>query len=362
MTPNEAAFKEIGRRPTLSAEAYEFYLQGEYYFKQRKSPADIEIGIGFLKKAIEKDTTFVLAMVQLAQMYREKVDYDKAFEIYEKALVIAEDNDNLSAMASIYNGIGGLHWRTDELNEALSYMKKAVNIFVSTGNLANEAMTLSNLGIISYSLGEVVRAINYLERALENDVKLGDKYGQGIRLSNIGYMYTEIKEYDKAVNYLMRSVKFFSDLDSQHGLSLAYDNIGKAYFYLNDFNSAIEFYSKAIQIFENIEMDVDLVISLSYKAMCYAEINNTSEALNTIELVKDNTRLLKEETIPVAAYWNLYKTYKLLNKDTPADTCLNKAYSMLMARADKIESAEQRKQFLNQIQDHKDIIQTWEAK
>jgi TolB-like protein/tetratricopeptide (TPR) repeat protein len=362
LSPNNMAVREIGRKPTLNAEAYEFYLKGKFYYRTRKSNADTEIATGFLKKAIELDPEFVLPMVQLGETYREKAEYNSAIEVYEEALIIANEYNILTAKASILNGMAGTNWRLGNMDKAHEYTMQALEVFEKVGDFANEAMVLSNLGILNYTFGNYKITMEYWERALEIDKRLDDKYGESIRLSNISTVYIENGEFKKALEYLMSSVPIYLEFGEQQGLALAYDNIAKVYFHQKKYLLAIEYFQKAIGIFDIIEEKVELLSALSHVALCEAELEKESDALNVIEIFDEKIKLVEEDAIPVIAYWNLYQVYSKFNKSNKAEVSLNHAYRLLMKRAEKIGSSEQREKFLNEISENKTIITTWEKK
>ena len=66
LSPQEK--KRLTRRPTQDTEAYHLYLKGRYCWNKRTSE-DIQRGIGFFKRAIEKDPNFALAHAGLSDSY-----------------------------------------------------------------------------------------------------------------------------------------------------------------------------------------------------------------------------------------------------------------------------------------------------
>src|SRR5205814_7602492 len=56
------------QRPTVSTEAYEFYLKGRYFWNKRTA-GDFKTAIGYFQEAISKDPDFALAYAGLADTY-----------------------------------------------------------------------------------------------------------------------------------------------------------------------------------------------------------------------------------------------------------------------------------------------------
>jgi hypothetical protein len=60
------------------------------------------------------------------------------------------------------------------------------------------------------------------------------------------------------------------------------------------------------------------------------------------------------------SFWNLYQTYSKLDRPANAENSLKNAYNLLMTRADKIESKEQREKYLNEVTENRNIIGEWQ--
>jgi len=65
LTPEE--IKKIEKRPTENPEAYNYYLQGNYYYWKNDNYGDIKGAIELYKKAIELDPEFALAYTGIAK-------------------------------------------------------------------------------------------------------------------------------------------------------------------------------------------------------------------------------------------------------------------------------------------------------
>src|SRR5271156_1895038 len=66
LSPNDQ--KLLQPSPTENSEAYQLYLQGNFFYNKRKD-ADHERAIEFYREAIEKDPRFALAYVGIADAY-----------------------------------------------------------------------------------------------------------------------------------------------------------------------------------------------------------------------------------------------------------------------------------------------------
>ena len=76
--------------PTLSADAYEAYLQGRFHWF-KLTPADITTAMQYFQSALEKDSTYALAYAGIALTYAARAEYniEPAREAYAKAKAAA---------------------------------------------------------------------------------------------------------------------------------------------------------------------------------------------------------------------------------------------------------------------------------
>ena len=95
LTPDE--IKKIDKKPTENTEAYNFYLQGNYYYWKSYGWGDVSPSIELYQKAISLDPGFALAFTGIAKcfldqylnyqdhsediLHKSKLAIDKAFEI-----------------------------------------------------------------------------------------------------------------------------------------------------------------------------------------------------------------------------------------------------------------------------------------
>ncbi|HEY5125338.1 MAG TPA: tetratricopeptide repeat protein, partial [Ignavibacteria bacterium] len=176
LTPEE--IEKIEKRPTENLEAYNYYLQGNYYYRKSYASQDYKIAIKLYEKAIELDPGFALAYTRLAMSHMQQYWFyhdrsedalnicnhliDKAFEIdpdlpeahlalgqyyyngyleYSKALeqidlVLKEQPGNSEALylsASVYRRAGNWEMAKSNFVKAFELDPKSSRIAFNTG-------------------------------------------------------------------------------------------------------------------------------------------------------------------------------------------------------------------------------------
>ena len=122
----------------------------------------------------KKDEAFLqsvsVLLNNMAGVYQEQGDYEKALEYYEKDLEISErvlGSDHPST-ATTYNNMAGVYKEQGDYEKALEYYEKDLEI--SERTLGNDhpstATTYNNMAGVYKAQGDYKKALEYLEKAL----------------------------------------------------------------------------------------------------------------------------------------------------------------------------------------------------
>jgi len=166
-------------------------------------------------------------------------DTERAKENYDKALEILESKPDSVELASLYQDIAHMHYRTKDVAAALSWANKALELAEKLN--ANEviASSCASLGTIFHFRGELEKARGFHERGLK------------IALDN-GYMDTALREYnnlpltlppeerEKALEYVEKGyelAKKVGDISHQSWLGV---NLGSMYAGMGKISEAVK--------------------------------------------------------------------------------------------------------------------------
>ena len=122
--------RQLTKSDTTSAEAYQFYLRGRYYWNKR-SAEGLRKAIEQFQQAIDGDPNYALAYVGLADGYLQLEQYAgvKASEIVPKARAAADRalqlDDSLSEAHASSASIYQKQWRWAEAEEEI---KRAISL------------------------------------------------------------------------------------------------------------------------------------------------------------------------------------------------------------------------------------------
>ena len=187
---------------TTSPEAYEFYLKGldrnqNFYHAE---------AIGFLEKAIELDSEFAMAYLQLFFSYEISGEYVKSRQMIEKATLLKEYVSEREALIiEINKNMGEQHNQAlaDSLIEALyQEYPKSLEAHLYKARLAVRE-------------NDTEDAIKFYNNVVDIDEDYAPVY------NILGYMYAELNRYDEAIENLKKYAK------KAPGEVNPYDSIGE---------------------------------------------------------------------------------------------------------------------------------------
>jgi serine/threonine protein kinase/tetratricopeptide (TPR) repeat protein len=223
--------KQLVKRDTTNAEAYQFYLKGRYYWNKRTAE-NLRKAVQQFQQAIDKDPTYTLAYVGLADCY-----------------VVMEE----------YAG--------SPASETLPQARTAIEHALQLDNSLAEAH--ASLGKINDSMWQWEEAEKEYRRALE----LNPNYPTAHHWYSIHLRI--LKQFDNS----MTEIKRAQELDP---LSLVIDsNVAMIYLLQGDVNSSIEQSKKVI------ELNPNYTIGHSYLGLAYLKQQRHPEAITELQKAAD---------------------------------------------------------------------------
>jgi serine/threonine protein kinase/Tfp pilus assembly protein PilF len=221
---------QMGKKPTFSVEAYDYYLRGrDYYWKLNKK--DIEFAIKMYEKALEIDGDYTLAYAGLADAYVFM------YEAYiDRSLVVLEEAERSSRKAlevdpqlpEAHRSLGRVFMFQKKTEDAIREFEKAIHL---RPNFYDACRTL---GWIYEELRNYDEAIRWAQKTLE--IKPLDKEA----LVLLGITHYDQRQYDKALDVFLKATDVAPDY------STAFYYIGSTYLRQGKFDLALERFQKCI--------------------------------------------------------------------------------------------------------------------
>ncbi len=177
-----------------------------------------------LELAIEVRTNVPLLYMDLAAVYQQDEQWDKAMAALEQGLNYNPDNEDLLYQKGVIYELSG------DREQSLDYMEKLLE------KDSNNAKVLNFIGYTWVDEGiNMEDAENYIRRALEQEPE------SGFIIDSMGWLYFKRGDYQEALNWLNRAEEKMPE-DPE-----ITNHLGDTYRELKDYQKALEYYRKALQ-------------------------------------------------------------------------------------------------------------------
>lgn len=228
---------------------------------------------------------------QIANIYRNFHDLNRALEYAIKAVNIYQSHNIDLGLANSYNFIGSLHKDLRNIDLAEEYYMKAHNIWLKENDESGLSSAYNNLGIVYDEKGDDQKALEYYSKSLELSKSLEDSKGISIAFNNLGYIYIKINQLDNGIASYLKSLEISKTNNDKESYLNTCNNIAIAYLKKNDLEKSEKYVDIVLKGIKDIS-DIT-IIQETYKIL--SDINNKKgdykKAFNykTLELAYNDT-------------------------------------------------------------------------
>ncbi len=244
-----------------------------------------------LAKNIGNDTLTAQLFNNLGRIYTYIGITDQALKSTLKAAKIYEGKDMPLKLIRIYNNLGVIHYRNEDLEKSLKYYRMAEQQTeenkAALGERYNYSMgvILNNIGSVHDNMGNNDQALEVYFKALRLSKEYDHKLNMGNLYSNIGLAYKKNQQYDLALSNLKESVRVREQIGDLFGLSRSYMHLG-AYFVESkkSIDSAIYYYERSVEIADKVGTPEVIINSAESLSELYKMSAKPSKALEYLSL------------------------------------------------------------------------------
>ncbi|MFK8060434.1 MAG: histidine kinase dimerization/phosphoacceptor domain -containing protein [Polaribacter sp.] len=248
--------------------------------------------------------------LEIKGIYFEEVknDYDKASELYFKAIEIAEKNHK-KYVSSLYNNLCIMYITKKDYSKAALYGKKAVETSSYIKGTRSEAKAYVNLGIAQSLLGKFEEANHTLNFFLK--LKVLSLFEQNIANLRIAKNYRLQKKYLKAQPLLLKVIKYDS-LKGQRKYNLDYAELVQNLIDLKDkknINKYLHILKNSFKEEKNLDAKTAFYETMSKASIFLNEPNKAIKYQTDLLAIKDslNNRLNKKQILELETKYQTKK-------------------------------------------------------
>jgi tetratricopeptide (TPR) repeat protein len=186
---------------------------------------------------------------QLGVAYLSQRNATKAQNYLENALELAQQRQDVSLAAEIYQDLGRTFAHRRSWEQARLYFQQALEIFIEYGDRYSQASTLHQLGRVAQELREWEQARSYYQQALEIKIEYGDRYSQASTLHQLGRVAQELREWEQARSYYQQAIEIFIEYGDRYSQAKTLHQLGRVAQELREWEQARSYYRQALEIF-----------------------------------------------------------------------------------------------------------------
>ncbi len=196
-------------------------------------------------------------LLLLGRMNASKREFQKAYDAYDEALIIADNLVDKSLFVMINLGISNAKFLEEDMENAEKYLFQCIDI-VHNNSLPDStnylAKIYTNLGNINSAKTNDLEAIEYYKKSHQYYWDTNDKFGISLTAFNIGDVYNYNDMYDSALKYFNITLQMGTDLRNYEELYYAYLGFTELHERKGEYKKAFEYekfkhaYADSLQI------------------------------------------------------------------------------------------------------------------
>lgn len=268
------------------------------------------------------------SILNLGNFYYFQGDFPKALEHFQKALKIQEGIKDKEGMANSFNRIGVLAIEQGDGEKALKYYRKSLKMQQEIGNQLGIAAALNNIGQVYHHQGDIPKAIDYYHKSLKIKEKIGNKKGIASSLTSIGVVYYDQNDFDKMLDVFERALKLRIELGNKDAIAESLGNIGAAYQKKGDYKKALYYCNRGLKIEEEIGAKTSISTSLNNIGSLYLELGQPLKALDYNKRALKIQEEIGDQDGIAASLTSIGEIYRKQGKLKEALELCNKSFSI----------------------------------
>ena len=304
----------------------------------------------------------VQALGLKAQAETRLGEMDAAAHTADEALARSEELGDDRALALTLARVATYHLESGHIAQALQLYRRHVEIDHRLGNRSAEAGGRANEGYTCLLLGSYKLGRTALEQALELAEAIGARRPRAYILSNLGYAYFRSGDGRTARQILERSMVDMVAVDDGFGRAASLAYLGYVLEQSGDITGAVKRYEEARGIFADLGVPgpaVDVWAGLARCALAQGRLDEARR--HAIEILDHvTTHGTKGTEAPAWIFQTCADIFDALSEPGQARAAIEAGHRELMDRAGKISDPEWRKSFLENVPEHRAIIELWE--
>lgn len=318
--------------PTRDPNTYILFLKAQKLF----SRGDNQEVIALTSRIMQKDPQFMAVYPLLADTYQRLGKQDKALEYYFVYELLAEKRHDKKNLASAYLKIGWHYHLQEEYAKAFDFYQKALALSQENKDKLNEAIGLRKLAVWHIDKKDYHQALELLMKSSEINRARQHIYEHRYSLAcdyfDLGLVFSDENDSAAAKEFYDKSRLLFEKLKLKKELSDYYFNLGEIYLFEKQYQKAFDCYKKGLSIDQAQGNKTSIASDYNMIGELYVAMDNLTDAEDFFKKSELMAKQINAQPELAAAYYNLGLLYKKIGRKNKARDYLRQAqeiYSLI---------------------------------
>ena len=305
--------------------------------------------LGYYQRALllcDRNTSVqAQTLLNLANVYSDLSNSDKAFDHYRQALAIWRSVKDKLGTASTLTGMGNLNSRLGRKQAALELYQQAKPFLQAVGNGREEARMLNGLAYVYSELGNREGALEYYNQALRIFRANNYKRGEAGSLIVIGGLTYTMEGFEKALSYFRLALPLIKELNDKQYEAYALRSIASLYDSEGKKQQSLEYYKKAAELLDGVDDPRGKAYALNGIGRIYFEFGDKQGALAHFKESLTLNRKAADEFGEVSTLFNIARVERDIGNIADALTHCEEATKKIESLRAAVASQELRASF-----------------
>jgi CHAT domain-containing protein/tetratricopeptide (TPR) repeat protein len=302
------------RLPTINPNTYRLFLMSQKLSQDGRN----QEAILRCSSIIKIEPLFLAAYALLADTYLKVGDKANALKYYFDYALLSERRGDKKNLTFSYIAIGWVNHLYGDYAKAFDFYNKAISLSQENKDKLNEARALRKLAVWHMDNNDYVRSLELLTRSSEINRERQHIYEHRHNLAcdyfDIGLVFANKDDYISAKEFYKKSQALFERLKLKSELSDYYFNLGEIYLFEKQYQKAKDLYSMGLKIDQAQGNKMNLASDYNMIAELYVEMDNLGEAQELFNKAVIISKEINARPDLAEAYYNLGLLYKRLDR------------------------------------------------
>lgn len=198
----------------------------------------------------------------IGEVYRNRGDYERAMEAYQRKQAICEEIGYWKEAASNLSCIGIIFEDQGDYANAMAAYARHLAISEEIGDRRGIGRALGNIGVAHYYLLDYKSAMDAYRRHMAISQELGYRRGVAIASGNMASVLTIQGNYGAAMEGHRRDLAICEELGDRRGIGDAMGNVGDVCMLVGDYAGALDAYQRKLSISRELGDRGDIALAM----------------------------------------------------------------------------------------------------